>query len=124
MSGYQKLVSLSIAFALLFVVVELVRRRKLRIEYSWVWIAAVAGLIALIVFEDFLLWLTDVIGAVSPASTIMILAFLFLVAICIHFSLKISRLSNQVKKLTQELALREADEKEAERTRIERGEGV
>ncbi|MEW6777969.1 MAG: DUF2304 domain-containing protein, partial [Bdellovibrionota bacterium] len=40
-----------------------------------------------------------------------IFAFFFLVLISIHFSVKISRLTNQVKKLTQQVAILEAESK-------------
>lgn len=115
MTPYQKIVAATIAVAMLAVVLELVRRRALRIEYSWLWILAVVGLLALILSSDLLLWLTGVVGAVDTTSTVFMFAFVFLVFICIHFTVKISQLTNQVKKLAQQLAILEAEKTELER---------
>ncbi|HLQ38933.1 MAG TPA: DUF2304 family protein, partial [Planctomycetota bacterium] len=43
----QQLVAIVLAAAVLALVVELVRRRKLREEYSWVWVLTAVLLIAL-----------------------------------------------------------------------------
>ena len=96
-------------------VLELVRRRALRIEYSWLWIAAIIGLLSLVLSTNLLLWLTHAVGAVDSTSTVFMFAFVFLVFICIHFTVKISQLTNQVKKLTQQLAILEAEKNEIER---------
>ncbi len=121
MTPRQRIASVAIAGAILIVVLELVRRRTLRIEYSWLWIAAVAGILALVLAYPVTLAITQWIGAVSSTTTIFIFAFVFLILICIHFSVKISELANQVKKLGQELALLRAEREEREE-KAERGE--
>jgi hypothetical protein len=48
----QVVVFLALALLLLAVILELVRRRTLRIEYSWLWIASCLTTIVLILRYD------------------------------------------------------------------------
>jgi len=99
--GFAVLTSL-IVFAL---ILELVRRRRLREEYSWLWLLTGAAMIVLVGWQQLLFMITRLIGAVSPLTTLLLFSLLFLLAIAIHYSIIISRLTTQVKNLAQELAL-------------------
>lgn len=101
----QKIFAVAISLAILIIVVELVRRRKLREEYSWLWILTGFTIILLSMWYNLLVSITHFIGAVLPTSTLFIFGLLFLVFISIHFSVKISKLTNQVKDLAQKLAI-------------------
>jgi hypothetical protein len=96
---------LGIAIAFLVLVLELVRRRRLRVEYSWLWILAGVGLVFLILRYEVLVWLTELAGAVMPTSTVFFLACLFLGLLSVHYSVRLSDLTRDVKELAQELAL-------------------
>ena len=109
----QKIVFLAIALALLMVIVELVRRRRMRVEYSWVWIASGLITILLILRYDLLIALTTFVGAAIPTSTLFFLCILYLAALCLNYSVRLSTLTREVKELAQELAL----------LRLEHGEG-
>ena len=69
----QVVVFLALALLLLAVILELVRRRTLRIEYSWLWIASCLTTIVLILRYDLLVRLTGFVGAVVPTSTLFII---------------------------------------------------
>ena len=101
----QKVFFLVVAVALLLTIIELVRRRRLRVEYSWVWLAAGASIIGLILRYDLLIWLTGLVGAVIPTSTLFFLCILYLAVLSLNYSVRLSRLSWEVKELAQELAL-------------------
>lgn len=110
----QQVVFLVLTGLLLLVILELVRRRRLRVEYSWVWLVAGASIVALILRYDVLVKLTEAVGAVVPTSTLFMLCILFLAALCLDFSVRLSTLTRQVKELTQELALlRHAGQRDA-----------
>jgi hypothetical protein len=104
----QKIVAMTMAVLIFFVILELVRKRKLREEYSWLWLMTGVMLIILTVWYDLLVKVTHLIGAVLPTSTLFFFAIIFLMLICIQFSIKISTLTNQVKNLVQEIALLKA----------------
>ena len=90
--------------AFLFIL-ELVRRRRLREEYSWLWLLTVGAMIVLVVWFQLLLHITALVGAVTPITTLLLFAVLFLFVIVVHYSVIISRLTTQVKNLAQEVAL-------------------
>ena len=101
----QKVLAISLSVGLLIVIFELVRRRKLREEYSWLWILTGAVIFILAMWYDLLLFMTHLVGAVLPASTLFFFGIFFLVLINLYFSVKVSALTSQIKKLTQELAI-------------------
>jgi NO-binding membrane sensor protein with MHYT domain len=101
----QKIFAIAASILIMFLVVELVRRRKLREEYSWLWLLTGALIVLLVVWYDLLLWITHLIGAVAPTTTLFIFGLLFLMVISLHYSIQISKLSFQVKEMAQELTL-------------------
>lgn len=101
----QKMFAILAAVALFIFIIELVRRKKLRIEYSYLWLITGAGVLILAVWYDLLKWITGLIGAVLPTTTLFLFAILFLILICLSFSMKLSSLSDQVQTLSQEIAL-------------------
>jgi hypothetical protein len=110
-----KILAIVISIGMLVLIIELVRRRKLREEYSWLWLLTGSVVLFLMVWFDLLRWITHQIGAAKPSSTIFLFAFLFLVFISLHFSVVISKLTNQVKELAQRNALLETELQEMKR---------
>jgi hypothetical protein len=105
----NRMVALIVSVGMLLLIIELVRRRKLREEYSWLWLLTVSTILLLTVWFDLLKWITSLIGAMIPSSTIFMLAFLFLIFISLHFSVVISRLTNRNIELAQRYALLELE---------------
>src|SRR4029079_19742489 len=108
----QKLFFLTIAVILLMVILELVRRRRLRVEYSWLWLASGSTIVLLIMRYDLLVWLTDLVGAVIPTSTLFFFCILYLALLSLNYSVRLSALTRQVKELAQVVALLRADHEE------------
>jgi hypothetical protein len=101
----QKVFFLGIAVILLLTIVDLVRRRRLRVEYSWVWIASAVTIIAVILQYDLLIWLTALVGAVIPTSALFFLCILYLALLSLDYSVRLSSLRFELKEVAQELAL-------------------
>ena len=104
-----RFLALLISVALVFFIVDLVRRRKLREEYSWLWISLSAFMVVLAIWPGLLRYVTDLIGAAVVTSTLFFFALVFLVFINIQFSVEISTLRSQVKNLAQKLAILDED---------------
>ena len=100
---------LGLVLVLFVVILELVRRRTLRVEYSWLWLASCLTTVVLIVRYDLLVGLTRLVGAVVPTSTLFFLCILYLALLSLHYSIRISDMTHQVKDLAQELALLRAE---------------
>jgi hypothetical protein len=106
---HQTVFALLTSLLALTLVLELVRRRKLREEYSWLWLLTAGAMVLLVVWFRLLILITRLVGAVTPLNTLLLCAVLFLFAIAVHYSMIISRLAAQVKNLAQELALLSAE---------------
>ena len=104
----QKTLALVVSGALLVLILELVRRRKLREEYSWLWLLTALAIMTLALRYDLLLTMTQLIGAVVPISTLFFFGLIFLMVISISYSVRISTLSLQVKNLAQKLTILES----------------
>jgi hypothetical protein len=107
-----KIVAFVISIGMMLLIIELVRRRKLREEYSWLWLLTGTVIILLMTWFHLLKWITHMIGAVIPSSTIFFFAFLFLILISLHFSVVISKLTDRNKDLAQRYALLELEFRE------------
>jgi hypothetical protein len=92
------------AAALLFVL-ELVRERRLREEYSLLWLATAVVLIVLSVSRPLLDVLANAIGIFYPPSALFVVAMLFVLLILLHFSTVITRLDQENKDTAQQIAL-------------------
>ena len=112
MTFRQKTFALIVGIAIFVFILEMVRRRKLREEYSWLWLLTGCGIIVLVVWYDLLTFITDLIGAVLPTTTLFLFGLLFLILIALHYSIKISALADEVRKLAQEVALLKAENDE------------
>ena len=86
-------------------VIELIRRGRLKERYSLLWLCASALLLVLSLSRSVLEYLSHVLGVYYPPSLLFLLAFLFLLLITLHFSVELSGLSEKNKNLAQELAL-------------------
>jgi len=102
---HQKVFAIIASFLIMAIVVELVRRRKLREEYSWLWLITGVVIILLVIWYDLLVFITHLIGAIAPTTTLFIFGLLFFMIISLHYSIQISKLSHQVKELAQQLTL-------------------
>jgi hypothetical protein len=97
--------ALAVSALLFAVVLWLVRRRKLREEYTPIWVAVSAGLVFVSLRLDLLRELTRALGAWTPSSTLFFLGELFLIAICLNYAVRLSRAGVQIKNLAQEVAI-------------------
>ncbi len=89
----------------LLLVIELIRRGRLKERYSLLWLFASGVLLILSSSRDILKYISNMMGIYYPPSFLFLLAFLFLLLITLHFSVTISGLSEKNKRLAQDLAL-------------------
>lgn len=101
-------------FGLLFLaaIVALVRTRRLHVGYGVLWMVATLGMMLVVSIPPLRQGVTRLVGAVYPASALTLLAFVFLFALIVHFSVQLSRLSERHAELVQTLAIRELRRRE------------
>lgn len=85
-------------------VIELVRRRRLVERYALLWMLAAIVLVVLSVWNGGLGWVADRFGIISPPNALFLLGLATVFALALHFSVAISRLSEETKILAQDLA--------------------
>ena len=100
-----QIVSIGATLALFVLVFELVRRRRLMERYALLWLFSTVVLLGLAVWKDLLEQVASAIGIFYAPSALFVVAFGFILAILLHFSLVISRLADQTKVLAQRVGL-------------------
>jgi hypothetical protein len=116
-SNYEKveIIMLVVPAALFAVVVELVRRRRLREDYSLLWLVTFGVLVLFAVFPNSLLdGLADLIGIFYPPTALFVVGFGLMLLVLLQFSLVITRLAQQNKQSAQRIALLSARVRELE----------
>ena len=94
----------TISILLLIIVFELIRRRRLKEEYSLLWLLSSIMILLFSIFPGLLDIISQLLG-MYYLTTLFVISFLFLLLIVLHFSTVISRLSSMNKELTQELSI-------------------
>jgi hypothetical protein len=100
--------------ALLLVVLELIRSRRLRERYALLWLATGVALTVLSVWRDGLNTIAGWVGVRSyPPAVLFAVGILFILVVLLHYSTVISRLSDQNVLLAQRVALLEQELQES-----------
>ncbi len=97
-----------VAVLLVLVVLELIRSRRLRERYALLWLLTGLVLTALSAWRDGLNTMAGWIGVRGyPPAVLFAISILFILAVLLHYSTVVSRLSDQNTILAQRLALLE-----------------
>ena len=92
----------------LLVILELIRSRRLRERYALLWLASGVVLLALSLWRGGLNTIASWVGVETyPPAVLFAVGVVFILAVLLHYSTVISRLSDQNTILAQRLALLE-----------------
>jgi hypothetical protein len=104
---YERSIILAVgaSLAALLFVLELVRRRRLREDYSLLWL--LIGFVMLIIsaWRELLHQLAAAVGIAYPPNLLFLLAALFSMGLLLYYATVITKLTQQNKDLAQEMAL-------------------
>lgn len=89
----------------LVVIIRMVRARKLRAKYSFLWMIVGAVILVFSVVPGLLESTAEAVGIVYPPALLFLGATLLLLFIAVHFSWELSRIEERSRTLTEELAL-------------------
>jgi hypothetical protein len=84
---------------------ELIRRRHLMERYALLWLLAGMAVFVLAVWRGLLTTVSGWVGIYYPPAALFAAGFVFVLIMLLHFSITISRLSDQNKILAQRVAL-------------------
>lgn len=107
--GSTRGLALLVSTAFLLAVLHLVRRGRLREEYTPIWTVVAVGIMMLSLWFDVVRAITRAVGAWTPSSTLFFFGELFLLVLCLNYAVRLSSLTVRVKLLAQEVALLRAE---------------
>jgi Uncharacterized conserved protein (DUF2304) len=110
--------------ALIALIVNLVRTRKLYVGYAAIWLLSTAGLLLTVSIPALLDAVTEAAGAVFPVSALTLLALIFIIVMLIFFSVKLTTLSEHQTELIQTFALKDLLAREGELNKASKVRGT
>jgi hypothetical protein len=100
-----QIIAIAVSVGLLGLVIELVRRRLLVEEHSFVWLICAVSLLLLSLFRGALHTLARWFGIDYPPSLLLLLLFFFVFIGLLSFSVAVSRQRAEIRRLFEELAI-------------------
>ncbi|MBR4184039.1 MAG: DUF2304 domain-containing protein [Lachnospiraceae bacterium] len=86
-----------------------VRKKKINYRFGILWLVIAVAVGAMAALPDFLTWVSQLLGIAAPVNMLFFLGFVLVVGIILELSASVSRLNDEVRDLTQRLALYEHD---------------
>ena len=118
-----QIVALTVSVLLLVVVLELVRRKKLTEEYSFLWILSAVALLALSIKRQMLDAAARWLGVYYPPIILVLLLILMVFVASLCFSVIVSRQRRQIERLIEETAILSAELRELRKKQSVAGGG-
>jgi hypothetical protein len=112
-----QILAIVVSGGLLLLVFELVRRKRFLERYALLWLFSALVLLGLSIWKGMLSEVSQAVGIAYPPNALFLIAFGFVLVLLLHFSLAVSRLSDQTRVLAQRLALLEERQDAAQRGR-------
>jgi len=105
MSITSYIFGIAAALITLLVVIEMLRRRRLRERHAIWWL--LAGILALIagVFPSTLDWLASLIGVELPVNLVFFVSIAVLFLVCVQHSAELTKVEGQTRVLAEQVAL-------------------
>ena len=104
MAGWR-ILSIVIACLVLFVVVEMMRRRKLREKYAGLWLIVGIGVVVLAVVPAAAQFMARLTGVETPSNLVFFMAGVVLALVALHLSTEVGRLEEEMRTAVEESAL-------------------
>lgn len=96
-----------LSLGILAIVINLVRRKNLKENYAILWVITCVVLTAVPLFINYLDKVSYAIGITYPPAFIYLIALIFILVLNLHFSVTVSKLSEQNKNLIQDQGILE-----------------
>lgn len=109
MSDRIALLGVGVSFLLLVVVLELVRRRRLTEEYSFVWILASLALFGLSFSRSLIAMAAQWLGVYYPPALLLLALLTLVFAALLYFTVVASRQRLQIEHLVEEVSILAAE---------------
>jgi hypothetical protein len=112
MSNAVQILAIVVSSLLLALVLELVRRRKLTEEHSFIWILCSLALLVLSIWRELMHTVAAWLGIFYPPMVLLLVLIFFVFVALLYFSVVISTQRSQIEQLMVEVAVLSAREPE------------
>lgn len=102
----QIIIGIALIIALA-VIITMIRKRQLELKYSLSWIIAIIFVLVLDCFPILLNKLSFFLGIFTPVNMIFFLGFCFSMVIIFTLTVTVSRMSERIRKMAQQVAIQE-----------------
>lgn len=94
-----------LALVIVALVVEMVRRKKLREKYAVLWLVVGIATLVLAAFPHLLNIVAALVGIQIPSNLLFAIGILMLLGVCLHLSWEISLVEDETRTLAEEVAI-------------------
>jgi len=115
-----RLFFVALGIAVLVFIINLVRTKRLKEQYALWWLFMALALVVAPLLIDMIDTVSFAIGIDYPPALMIVIAFVCFALVLSQLSVTISRFSDQIKSLSQELALTRNQVRDLERTLAEK----
>lgn len=103
----QKITAIIISITMLLFILNAVRTRKLKEEFSFFWLFIGLIIFCISFWHNLLNYISQLLGIVVPTSTLFLFGLIMIILISIQLSIKISSLMEYNKNLAQKVSILE-----------------
>lgn len=94
-----------LALAIVGLVVEMLRQKKLREKYAALWLIVGVATLVLAAFPRLLNIVAELVGVQLPSNLLFAMSILMLLGVCLHLSWEISVVEDETRTLAEEVAI-------------------
>ncbi len=109
MTTRLRIILLILILSMLIHMILLIRNKKMQLQYTLTWLVLMIGLAAVVFNPNLLGQLTRFLGIYTPINMIFFVGFCVAIVIIYQLTQTVSVLSEQIKVLTQKVALLEKE---------------
>lgn len=109
MSGQLRIILIILILLTFALFISQVKQKKLKLQYTLTWLALLFILLLVTVFPGILNTLTHLMGIQLPINLIFFLGFVLTLVIIYRLTIAVSKQSEEIKDLTQKVALMEKE---------------
>ena len=89
------------------IIINMVRKKSLDRRYALIWLALIAMILVIVIVPGLLGVITHFLGIYDAMNMVFFMGFVFLIVVTFFLTAALSRNSNRIKALTQQVALLE-----------------
>jgi len=105
MSAVRSPAAIVAGIALMLVIIELLRRGRLREKYAAIWFVVATTILVLSIFPPILVWIAETLGFGIPSNLVFFAGGIVLLFVGLQLSLEVGHLEDESQRLAEEVAL-------------------